>query len=104
MDLGGLNPQIQQHSFNRSGVNPSKDVSAQFANTLAQVVFRHEPPPIQASETLKKQEFRKRKDLIETGSNMQEDDEEESVYATVQKIEKRLIAMAHLERLSQLGF
>ena len=90
----------------KSSYKATAPASDQFSNLLNQVVSRNQVHVIQGNQGTQETAFRKQKEVVETGSKMRpEDDEEnESVYKTVQKIEKRLIALARLERQMMAGF
>jgi len=45
-----------------------------------------------------KQSFRKKKDILEDGAEMVNEEEEESLHKTVSKMKKKLKALAELER------
>lgn len=45
-----------------------------------------------------KQYFRKKKDIVEDGSEMVDEEEQESIHTTVNKMKKKLRALADLER------
>ena len=45
-----------------------------------------------------KQSFRKKKDILEDGAEMVNEEEEESLHKTVDKMKKKLQALAELER------
>ncbi len=57
-------------------------------------VTRHVAPMDEAM----KQSFRKKKDILEDGAEMVNEEEEETLHKTVSKMKKKLQALAELER------
>jgi len=89
----------------KSSYKATTTASNAFANTLNAVISRDMANTVAASQHLAETENRKRKEIIEDGSKMVEEDEDnESIYKTVRKIETRLVKLARLERKMMAGF
>ncbi len=106
MNINPLAQFIQtEKSQNQTTYKATTTASDAFANTLNSVISRDQAATIQASQQTADAEYRKKKDLIETGDKMTEETEDsESIYKTVRKIETRLIKLARLERKMLAGF
>lgn len=80
-------------------------LSADFVNTLNNVVSRNMVVSVQPNEHMENMAFNKKKEIIEDGTNMvPEDEENEPIHKTVHEVEKRLVALARLERRCLAGF
>jgi hypothetical protein len=53
---------------------------------------------VTAMDESMKQQFRKKKDIVEDGAEMIDEEENESIHKTVNKMKKKLRALADLER------
>ncbi len=82
--------------------------SDQFSRALQAVVYRDQTQKVQGNEKASAQGFQRFKEKSELDEidevNEEEEDQAATVYKTVKKIEKRLVALARLERQSRLGF
>lgn len=106
MDFSSLNNYVQlQQMQGKQSYTSVRTPSQQFAGMLGDVISRNQVIAISANDAANQQAFRKQKDVIEDGKNTRpEEDENETALQTVRKIEKRLIALARLERQMMAGF
>jgi len=73
--------------------------SADFSGLLDTVVSRNMTHAILATGRMASSHYRDQKNIIENGEGIKSDDEEnESIYQTVKKVEKKIIKLARLER------
>jgi hypothetical protein len=77
--------------------------SDNFANVLNNVVSREMVNGIKAKEEAARSTFLEKKIEIEQGVE-EENEEDESIYKTVRKIETKIIKLARLERQMMAGF
>jgi hypothetical protein len=106
MDLNSIQQFVRINNIQgKLSYEAKTTASVSFAATLNTVVSREMINAVQANENPNNVQFRKKKDIVEDGDNMvPEDEENESIYKTVKKIEKRLIALSRLERQMMAGF
>lgn len=106
MDINPLQNYIRIESIQgTSSYQATTAASTHFSQMLSSVVSRQMVNVVQAQDKILKSVFQEKKSIIETGEGMQEEDEEnESIYKTVRKIETKLIKLARLERQMMAGF
>ena len=107
MEFNALNQFVKMEKIHgKTSYAATSAASDQFSAMLQSVVSRNQVHMIQPNQGAMSQSFQKQKEEIEDGKNMKAEDEEgeESVYKTVKKIEKRLVALARLERQMMAGF
>ena len=106
MDINPLQPFIRMEKQSSGSTYVAQtNASESFSSLLSNVVSREMVPTVQAGEASVRSSFREKKFMIEHGEEMKEEDEEqESVYKLVRKIETKLIKLARLERQMMTGF
>lgn len=97
----------QQQALNLSNTRPPSqqpnNFSPQFAQLMINVVGMQNPGAVAQSQKSQTNGFQKEK--LEIGKvQKNESEEDESVYATVRKMEQKLVKLARLERQMMAGF
>ena len=97
---------LQHQTAAKTISDQTAPLSSAFVNTLNNVISKDLSKVVIANEHSENAAFLKKKGEIEFKPvNSEEDDEkEESIYKTVKEIEKRLVALARLERKVTAGF
>ncbi|MFA5879246.1 MAG: hypothetical protein WC860_03640 [Candidatus Margulisiibacteriota bacterium] len=90
----------------KTGSEQNSQLSFAFINTLNNVISKDLTNVIMPNEHMSNANFLKKKGEVEDIKvNLDDGDQhEESVYKTVKEIEKRLVALARLERKMMAGF
>lgn len=105
MEINPLQQYMRMETLNgKPSYVATSGASQSFASLLNQVVYQ-QPIAVQANAQSNKSLFRERKMIVENGDAMEpEDEDNESIYKTVRKIETKIIKLARLERQMMAGF